>query len=469
MFVAALLPAPPQAPPPDYYQRPTSLAREYCWGFDWQRHFSLGFRGLALLAVGLAAIPRVNSGIRSVLRRAFAPAAVSGRGLHLWLCAAIMTAFAALAPSQTLYGDAADILFSLSTGRDVMNWKEPLDLFVKLHFHRFAHARWEWSPSASVAFINWSAGVAYWVVVVAMARQFAAGATTRFLLFWLIACAGVSQLFFCYIENYSLLGVGVMLHCLLGARYLRTGQGLAWTAWTLALTFCFHLSAAWLVPTLPLLAALRLCYRTTTDRSWFARPSADEWRRFVPQAIAAVVGAVAIGGMTLLLGLSEIGDFADLSFAAFGGGDHALWVPLAERTSPYHKYTLLSFHHIVAVFNQWILVGATGLFLVFAYLAFTPRAVRRYDGPTLFLSACSLSLLAYSVLFNADRAVNNVGLLGDWDLFSPVAYPVMALGAYLLSAWEPDPEVRDANALLLVVLGTAHAAPWILANARLTF
>ncbi|MEA2624630.1 MAG: hypothetical protein QOD06_675, partial [Candidatus Binatota bacterium] len=178
---------------------------------------------------------------------------------------------------------------------------------------------------------------------------------------------------------------------------------------------------------------------------------------------AAVIGTLL--GATFLLGLQLVPAHETLSLATFGGGDQELWVPLRLMTSSNHKFTLFSGSHLLAIANEILLLCPIGLFLVSSHLPF----VRRLTTDAIFLGVSTLLCFLYLLVFNPDLAIFNVGILNEWDLFSPVAFPLTTLGVALWLGSALDSSRRLHIAAVGLAFAAVHAASWILSNASVTF
>lgn len=439
---------------------------EGVWGFDWLRDHSPIARLAAVFLVLAAAVPAIN---RLLRRTALGLLLILGRQLGRTVSFLVPFGMALTGwwlRSATLYGDGAGTSDILLGNKEWMNWKEPLDRLITVIVYRLLHVSGHWQPAEAIALVSCVAGIAYWATIIGIARLLTKDGRRQIAIFLLLSCVGVTQLFFGNIENYSLLGAGIMLYLYLGLRFLRSGRGLALAAWTLGLTVCVHLSAVWLLPTLGVLVLLRLeGYRQSGARHPWRIPR-EEAVRLAKQMGVGVLGIAVVGLLTFALGIHLIGNAGGLSSANFGGGDGKVFMPFLHASTMYEKYTVLSWAHLVATVNLLLLLCPGMLILASSYLLFTPPERRRYDRSILFLSAAATCCLAYVFFFNPDHAIYGVGVLNEWDLFSLPAFPIALLGVYLWLEWEPAAERQAYLATLVVCTGFIHAAAWILSNAR---
>jgi hypothetical protein len=358
--------------------------------------------------------------------------------------------------STTDYGDGVFTPMIIAGGH-LMNWKEPLDRLITALTYRGLDRWLGWDPRSAIALVSCAAGVVYSCACILVARTLATDQRDRLSAVLLLLVLGAAQLFFGNVENYSLLAAGTMIFLYAGLRHLRGFGGIVWPSLALGITASIHLSAAWLLPTLPLLSSSRRALEGGRRLLVVLRVVRD-----------GVVSATTVGmllGGTFLLGLLLAPEHETLSFEAFGGGDEQLWVPLWEMTTSNHKFTTFSGSHLLAIANEVLLLCPIGLFLVLSHLPF----VRRLSTDALFLGTSALLYFLYLLVFNPDLAIFNVGILNEWDLFSPLAFPLTTLGVALWLDRAVDSSARFHIALVGIAFGGVHAASWILSNAGMTF
>ena len=279
---------------------------------------------------------------------------------------------------------------------------------------------------------------------------------------------GATQLFFGNIENYSLLGAFSMLYLLLAHLYLDRKISLVFPAFVLSTTISMHLSAVWLVPSLALLPLLREMSDIRVESKNGSKYIIKNLKYYLAEIRSSVMVSLFPFLLTLILGNIMIGTSKDLNMSNFGGGDRSLWVPIFRLSTPYEKFTLFSFDHFLAIMNEIILICPVGLIVTFSYIIFQKKR-KVIDNKVYFLLVSTLSYFAYLFFFNPDLAYLNAGILNEWDLLSPVAFPLIYLGLYLLFNWEKDLSIRRSACILLIAFGIVHSFSWILSNAKIIF
>jgi hypothetical protein len=223
------------------------------WGLWPATYLPLAWRwGLALLA--LAAIffgPRLRLPIalsRPWLTRPRVRALVAlGAGL----------AFYALRLRHLRWGDAY-ILANAIPHPDVRLtyvWQAPLDVFLHARLWQAANRLFGWPDPVPVYWIvSAAAGAVFVWLLLGLAAWLGRTATERALIIGLIGTLGTMQLFFGYVENYSLMTVGMLAFLWLAVRAVRGEGSLIAPATVLALTHAFHPSTLVLAPALLFLA-----------------------------------------------------------------------------------------------------------------------------------------------------------------------------------------------------------------------
>jgi len=328
------------------------------------------------------------------------------------------------------------------------NWQAPLDVFVHARLWALGHRLFGWpDPIPVYTLLSVMAGAIFIWALFGVAGRLGAERHDQAVIFGLVASLGLIQLFFGYIENYSLMTVGVLIFIWLAVRALRGETALVGPALALALTHAFHPSTIVLAPGLLLLAwQLR---RAAADR---ARPL---------RLIFAIVGPylAIFAGVLILMTAGGHGLDALLGADAPGGGDHRWFVPLFETTTRWEHYTMFSLGHLRDIVNEQLLVAPVvwpGLALIAALAR--PRIPHR---DPIFRLLLALTLL-YGLLtwtWNPDY-----GGQRDWDLFAPASLPAALLFGYTLRAALPERAALRRAGWALIAAQAFHTALWVYQN-----
>jgi hypothetical protein len=262
------------------------------------------------------------------------------------------------------------------------------------------------------------------------------------------------QLFFGYVENYTLISLGLLVTLFLGWRALAGQIQPIWPVLALALTNAFHPSTVFLWPGMLFLGWL--CWQ----RGHVSLAGAA-WQTVLPPLLvgASVLALMESGGhgLAALLGQDRP-----------GGGDGVWFVPLFEidpEWQKYQPYTMFSAAHLLDWANVHLLISPFGLPLLIMILAtlyrFRPPLFQR---PTdwdfgYFLTVIAAMYLLLTWLWNPDY-----GGRKDWDLFAPSAFVYTLLAGYLLVHIIRDQQKLSAASLFLVSVSLLHTGAWIFAN-----
>lgn len=431
------------------------FSEAHAWGIWPVTYLPSGARwALGLIAAGLllfggrlwAAVGRPLSA-RVLMRRPF-----EHRAFRLVFAALCGLPFVIFRIRHLLWGDAKLLVLALDDPyRITYVWQAPLDVFLHAKTWALGQQVFGWQdPRPAYRILSALAGVAFVWVVLELAWWLGRNRTERVLLAGLVLTLGTMQLFFGYIENYSLMTVGLLGYTWLALRVLREETSLLWPATVLAITHAFHPSTVFLSPTLIYLAWLHV------------RAAAPEQRRRrltrALSQIAAPYGLV-FAGVVALMTAGGHGLDALLGVDFPGGGDRQWFVPLFRVTTEWQHYTMFSLGHLIDIINQQLLAAPAiwpGLILG-GILAW--RLWPRHDPAFRFLGALTLCYLLLILTWNADY-----GGQKDWDLFSPAALPAALLLAYTLPRLLPERVALQRAGWALIAAQAFHTAAWIWRN-----
>lgn len=326
------------------------------------------------------------------------------------------------------------------------NWQSPLDLFGHAKLWALLNAAWGWDVQQTYAVVSCLAGAAYVFVMVETLSAWGRSHSERLTALTLFLTLGSLQLFFGYVESYTVLPVGIILFLVLGLRFLR-GQGALWPAATaLAVTHSLSLS------TLPLsLGLVYLVWRGHRGRGLSAERLALEAGAPLLLAALIVLSVMTAGGHGIDALLSH--DFP-------GGGDHSWFVPLFRVETRWQHYTMFSWAHLRDILNEQMLVAPFSLAAVLGVLGLRRKAVDWRDPSFRFLAVAAGAYLFLTLVWNPDY-----GGRRDWDLFAPASFPLTALAAYLLNRYL-EPRARELATVAIAAVSLMHLGPWVHFNAQ---
>ena len=482
------------------------LGETAAWGLWPITFFAPAVRwALALLAAALC-IPAVTDRLLKVMASRFftesAPGAAAPTRWFVVLALLSMPLFWALRLVHTRWGDAYiltnAIPFPDPALRLVYTWQAPLTVFWHAKLWALGQRLWQW-PDAfpAYAITSVAAGAVYVFVVLQLAWEVGRSRGQRLLVAGLLLSLGAMQLFFGYVENYTLPAMAIVIYLWLAARTLAGKTPLWAAAAALGLVNALHPSTLNLAPSLLILAA--------------ASARRVGWPRALLQA---AVPLLLIGaGVIAFMEAGGHGIAALLTSDRPGGGDARWLVPLWTTSTRWEHYTMFSWAHLVDIVNQQLLSAPVSLAVVLLCLGLwlqtrqlTRPAIGRTPGVTSavghtpgvtvaldavghtpgvitardagdaapkagpgpapatyvrFLAVAAAGSLLFILLWNPDY-----GGQRDWDLFSLSSLPLTALAGVLLGQVLTDERARLEAALALMAVSVFHTAAWVFQNTQ---
>ncbi|MEE2662801.1 MAG: hypothetical protein VX681_01675 [Myxococcota bacterium] len=431
---------------------PEPLLRRDLWAFEPLRELPLALR--AGLAAALAATlhPRVRVGFARAVdalaeRTAWRRAAVIGA------VPLLLGLFSVFRQRNLRLGDGA-ILALLIEQRvhlegHLVGYDEPLELYLHSLAYRGLHAAFEWDVMASYALLSSLAGVAFALAMVVLWRDAREGTPVGRAVVVLLSLATPSvQLFFGYVENYTLVALASLVYAIAGLRSLERGLSPLWPALALGVAISLHVLAGWLGPSLLYV--------------W--------WRHARARAAWGRIGLLAGMGATTLLPIAATIAWltaVGVPIAALGETHLAAlkFIFLVEPDAPYFIYPAWSAAHWRDIANQLALTSLAPLLVIAALVpaARSQGAQLRGDLRLHFLALGAGFLHLFGISWNAENGAYN-----DWDLFALAGFFDAMLAARLVQRLLVDDAGRVALALPAVGLGFALAAGFVWANATRT-
>ncbi|HEY66321.1 MAG TPA: hypothetical protein G4O02_17360, partial [Caldilineae bacterium] len=266
--------------------------------------------------------------------------------------------------------------------------------------------------------------------------------------FALVATLGTMQLFFGYVENYTLITLGMMVYLWLAWRCLAGRLTPLWPAIVLAITHGLHPSTIVLAPSLVYLGWV---WARQAERR---RYGSALWRIVLPMLLVA-------GGVILLMEAGGHGLNYLFGEDRPGGGDGRWFVPLFETTTRWEHYTMFSWGHLVDILNEQLLTAPVVLPALALLAAMAWTRVRETSHWTRLLLLASGCYLLFTWTWNPDY-----GGQRDWDLFAPAAVPLALLLADRLMAALPEAEAYVQVGIGLVAAQAFHTIAWIYQNTQ---
>ena len=254
-----------------------------------------------------------------------------------------------------------------------------------------------------------------------------------------ILVGGSIQLFFGYVENYTVAFLSVFVFAWLSLAYLRSKVHLVYPSLAFGLMFASHFGLIYLLP------AVLVLYYTAFRRG-----------KLIDILVAV---AVMIAGTYALLWMCGYSPETVKGIFLKEGGHH--FVPLTEKSTGWHAYTMFSLWHLVDRLNMYLLLSPFAL-LVFLVLAVVHRKqISLKNSPWVFLVLAALFSLAFTVVFNFD-----IGMSRDWDLLAPYNLGLIIASAFCWMNFVGDNSTRRRMMIVMVLVTLLHTAPWVILNAQ---
>ncbi len=329
-------------------------------------------------------------------------------------------------------GDGALWIQGVARGR--LLWQnEPLALYAQYGLNRLAGSP---DPAVTFAAVSVAAGVIYLLLALVFAREAARGAWGRILVFGVLALAGLTRLFYGYVETYPLFAAFVILYLVLAVRYLRGKESLWLPVVAASVAPAVHVTAALLLPSLVYLL--------------WAGPEGREEGRGRRLLALLIPAAVLVAGL-LVLGRDP------RALAATYERYLDKLLPLAPGGNVRIPYGLLSGAHLRDFLQSELLLGPFGA--LFALLLWALRDHGPLGRPGRFLLVAGLPWWVFSFLYNRE-----IGAARDWDVFAVASIPFLMLTGWMLArvSWADErPRAAAAMAGLLLGVGFFHTLPWV--------
>ena len=337
--------------------------------------------------------------------------------------------------ATALWGDGYLRADEIDNGR-MLHFTEPLDKFVQFMVYYGFTQEAGFSSEDSHRTVSIFGGVLYFLLAFWFLGRYPDRRFERFLYGGLLFFSGLIQLFFGYVESYSL-STPLFLTALGTALIrLKNGQSILPASILYFIACLFHMSLAVYFPAFLVIAILQWKkHKQTADRFSLIATA------LIPALLAVILLAVR---STQEVGKLEINWFEYL-FLSF----------LPNQTG----YWIFSATHILDVLNELLLVAPAGIVLLVAFLR--PKRLEK-SMEFIFLAILCVCGLVFMLLFNTSFA-----LARDWDLFSSIALPVNLLAGYVTIQHLRDRKRFDLRLIFLPLLPAVWiAVSFVLTNSR---
>ena len=307
---------------------------------------------------------------------------------------------------------------------------EWLDGLIHLWFYKVLSAVFKfWTPDLTYAVISCLSGVAFIYLVIHLSDNLGKTNLEKIFIGGMILSLGSMQLFFGYVESYTLLQVFLMAYILCSVLYLKGKLSLIWPLVMLVVSCALHIIALVFIPSFLYL--------------W--------WRELKKEKQIYFKGShLILAGIFCTLTVWRI---AIVTSSAEGGFHTTPLIPLLPSLE--NGFTLFSGAHIMEFLNQLLLLSPVGIIL---FLFFAGKAFKQRDPVIKFLFVASVFSLVFIFLFNS--------VLGsaDWDLRAFPGLFFVLLGSLFFLKEKRDWIYMKNLSFLILWISFFHILPWIALN-----
>lgn len=309
---------------------------------------------------------------------------------------------------------------------------EPLDFYLHVLVYSFLKL----DVYQTYTLISCLAGALFVFLALWLSHLLGKEDKEKVLAFVILVSMGSVQLFFGYIESYSLVYAGMMAYFLLSFLYLRGRCGLFFPSLTLLISISLHLSAVYLFPSLIYLHLVN---------------SQKERKQFIFKKILNVVFLLLLVGVGFVI-LSHKNPNPT--------GVTSYLVPLAGGENA--PYSLFSGAHLVDMINEQLLLSPAGIIL-WAIVFFFAGKINLKDKVIIFFMVVILFSFTFALIMDP-----KLGYARDWDLFSSTGLGYTILGIYLGLSYFRQAKIKKLNYVILALTSTVlfSTLPWIYVNAQ---
>lgn len=309
---------------------------------------------------------------------------------------------------------------------------EPLDFYLHVLAFRFLKS----DAFQTYISISCLAGAGFVFLALLLSRFLGKENKERVLVFMILVSMGSIQLFFGYVESYTLAYAGIMAYFLFSLWFLEGRCRFFFPSLALFFSISLHLSALYLIPSLIYLNLVH---------------SQKEEKRFSLRKILNLIFILLLVGVGLYV-LSIQNPSKTTPFSYF--------ISLFE--SPKDPYSLFSFAHLVDTINEQLLISPVGIVLWVVVIFFAGK-INFKDKVVAFFMIVTLFSFIFAFVIDP-----KLGYARDWDLFSFTALGYTLLGIYLVFNYFREAKLKNLSYVTMVLTFTAlfSTLPWIYVNAQ---
>ncbi len=460
----------------------TLVPGPHLWGVHHYAFLPTWIQALALVILIVTFLPATRDPLAERLAgvaSGFSSSAAARRAVIVTLCIAAVVFW--LGRSRTFFMSDGELLLR-DIQRGVLSAFEADTLSAPFHlwFHHLLRDTFgvaSWTASFRIASIG--AGIVWIACVMAIVGRLTKDGAARFFLAGLLVTAGMTRLFYGYVETSPLFAAAVAVYTWAAIRCLDEGKGVVALVAAFTLAVAMHVTAFLFFPSLLFV---------------LLRHGGPERTRRPALLAASLVPFLALPLFWLVRGG---GEKTGSAFEAY----MTKFVPLSGPLLPKQAYTFLSLPHLAEFMNEQVLLGPVAFFGFVTVLLFALRGKgaklpsSRGDGtegpgradraphdagrdgaiPHLagFLVVMAIPILVLSLVYNRE-----LGGARDWDLLANLTLPCLLLvGLAVLEESEgalaagrrggrKPTGVFPRIAVSLIGVSMVHLAGWVLIDAE---
>ncbi len=335
-----------------------------------------------------------------------------------------------------LLGDSFLRAREINLGGHYSYFTEPVDFLLHVKISKLL----SWDAFQTYAVVSVLSGVAFLFLSLLLSDLLCKEHKEKGLVLSVLVALGANQLFFGYVESYTLVYVCMIFFILSGISYLKNQCRIFLPILVFFLASSIHLLALILLPSL-----LYLIYKSGSKE---AAPKKKERKM---QWILGITAVVLIVGAGLFL-LQHYNPERK-------GPSYYLISPLGNDQS---YYSIFSFSHLLDLINHQLLAVPVGILILFLSMVCFRRKFDFKDNITGFLLILSICTLGYAFFMDP-----KLGYPRDWDLFAFTGLGYTFLGIYLFLKGSRETKSKDLRYVTLALLAVSLIStfPWIYVNA----
>lgn len=414
--------------------------RERLWGLNLLYYLPPIWRWILSICGLLILIPHINKVVGNFLTDISHRIAQVFKKINRYYQYALLSLiggilFWAFRVKTFLLGDSFLRARGINLG-EKLSFTAPLDFLL----HAKVAKLLSWDAFQAYAVISVLAGMMFLFLILLLVDMMGNDKEEKVLIFLIIITMGANQLFFGYVESYTLVYVAIIVYILFSLGYLKNRNGLLLPVFSFLLTFSLHLSALILLPS--------LLYLIFSKKSREPESEKKKSRLF---KLSLSVGIILIVAFSIFLLQSYNPEKKGLS--------SYLMYPLGMGEN---FYPLFSFAHLLDLINHQLLISPVGFLILLTAILVFPKRINFKESVVGFLLTVSIFGLAYAFLVDP-----KLGYPRDWDLFAFTGLGYTLLGIHIfLSSWR-EAKVSHLRYVTLALMFTSliSTVPWIYVNA----